>query len=50
MNRQRFLIELNEKTVHISSLGGPCTAIDLGIVKRHFEIGAQSVLPSWHWR
>lgn len=50
MNRQRFLIELNEKTVHISSLGGPCTAIDLGIVKRHFEIGAQSVLPSWRWR
>ena len=50
MNRQRFLIELNEKTVHISSLGGPSTAIDLGIVKRHFEIGAQSVLPSWRWR
>lgn len=49
MNRQRFFIELNEKTVHISSLGGPCTTIDLGIVKRHFEIGAQSVLPSWRW-
>ncbi|MDO5042063.1 MAG: nitroreductase family protein [Slackia sp.] len=49
MNRQRFFIELSEKTTHVSSLGGPCTAIDLGIVKRHFEIGAQSVLPSWHW-
>lgn len=49
MNRQRFLIELREKAVRISSLGGPCTAIDLGIVKRHFEIGAQSVLPSWRW-
>ena len=49
MNRQRFLIELREKTVDVSSLGGPYAAIDLGIVKRHFEIGAQSVSPSWRW-
>ena len=34
MNRQRFLIELREKTVDVSSLGGPYAAIDLGIVKR----------------
>lgn len=50
MNRQRFFIELRAQSVEISSLGGPCTDIDLGIVKRHFEIGAQSVSPSWRWR
>lgn len=49
MNQQRFLITLQDGIVRAEALFGPCSRIDLGIVKRHFEIGAQSTRPDWSW-
>lgn len=49
VNQQRFLIELERGRVSARALIGPCSRIDLGIVKRHFEIGARSVDPDWSW-
>lgn len=41
INQQKFLITLLENnTVRAKALFGPCSKIDLGIVKYHFEIGA----------
>ncbi|MCL1880227.1 MAG: hypothetical protein FWF71_06410 [Actinomycetia bacterium] len=43
-NQQRFLFTLlgdrgDDDLVRAESLGGPFSAVDLGIVKYHFEIG-----------
>ena len=40
MNQQKFLFTLSADTVKAESTGGPYSKVDLGIVKRHFEIGA----------
>lgn len=41
INQQRFLIRLNEdESVMFVDKGGPFSRVDLGIVKCHFEIGA----------
>lgn len=41
INQQRFIITLKaDNTVSARSLIGPCSKIDLGIVKYHFELGA----------
>lgn len=51
MNQQKFRIELHsdEHTVSAKSLGGFYSNIDLGIVRCHFQIGANSVSEDWHW-
>lgn len=41
VNQQKFLFTLKEKdVVEAKSFFGPCSKIDLGIVKYHFEIGS----------
>ena len=40
VNQQRFLFTLRDGSVRAEALRGPCTKVDLGIVKYHFEIGA----------
>lgn len=40
MNQQKFTIDYDGGRVLIRSLGGPYSAMDLGIVKAHFELGA----------
>ena len=41
INQQKFRLELEGGKVRIkTALLGPCLKIDLGIVKRHFELGA----------
>ncbi len=42
INQQKFQIRLNEdKSVDFVDKGGPFSKVDLGIVRRHFEIGAE---------
>ena len=41
MNQQKFTIGYDGGRVLIRSLGGPYSAMDLGIVKTHFELGAE---------
>ena len=42
INQQKFLIRLNEdETVDFADKGGIFSQVDLGIVKCHFEIGAE---------
>ncbi|WP_303249832.1 nitroreductase family protein [uncultured Slackia sp.] len=50
LNQQRFLITLENEAVQAVALAAPCANIDLGIVKRHFELGARSVRPDWDWK
>ncbi len=40
MNQQKFYIKRNGEEVEITSGFGPCTKIDLGIVKCHFEMAS----------
>ena len=40
MDQQKFRVSLSDGAVKIENLGGPYSAIDLGIVKYHFETGA----------
>lgn len=47
INQQKFLFELNGNTVKATSLFGPNSRVDLGIVKYHFEIGTSG--GNWHW-
>ncbi|MBQ7225921.1 MAG: nitroreductase [Clostridia bacterium] len=48
INQQRFYITLNENgSVSAKSKLGPCSKIDLGIVKYHFELGAGRDSFSW---
>lgn len=42
INQQKFVIRLNEDdTVELIDKGGPFSQVDVGIVKCHFEIGAE---------
>lgn len=53
MNQQRFTFDLvdgiNSRRVHASTKRGPYTQMDLGIARKHFEIGANSVSEDWIW-
>jgi len=40
VNQQKFTFELEGDRVEAAAGSGPCTRIDLGIVKYHFEVGA----------
>lgn len=40
LNQQKFLITLKDDKVSIKAKFGPCSKIDLGIVKYHFELGS----------
>lgn len=40
VNQQSFYLAQEGDSVALSSKGGPCSRIDLGIVKLHFELGA----------
>ena len=45
INQQKFMIRLNDDdTVDIIDKGGPFSKVDLGIVKYHFEAGAERKL------
>ena len=49
MNQQKFMFELKgskEVSLKVSGIG-PCTKIDLGIVKYHFELGAGKENFNW---
>ena len=48
INQQRFLVTLlDDNTVKAKAFFGPCSKIDLGIVKYHFEIGAGKESFKW---
>lgn len=48
MNQQKFRITCTgAKTAHIANLGGPYSAVDLGIVRHDFELGAGKDAFSW---
>lgn len=48
INQQRFYITLvSDNTVRAEARLGPCSKIDLGIVKYHFEIGAGKESFKW---
>ena len=51
MNNQHFKITLlpDGKTVRAQAPEGGFNAIDLGIVKRNFEIAANEAGADWHW-
>lgn len=48
MNQQNYLFTLEENRVQAKALRGFYSAVDLGIAKYHFEIGAQNA--SWSWK
>ena len=51
MNQQKFLITLHEgNVVSAEATGGSYSGIDLGIVRCHFELGAQAVSCEWTWK
>ncbi len=47
LNQLRFSFELDGDTVTAHQGVGPYTAVDLGIAKYHFEVGASGA--TWHW-
>lgn len=47
INQQSFFLTQEENTVTLVNKGGPCSKIDLGIVKLHFELGAGTENFSW---
>ncbi len=48
MNQQRFIFRLKEDGgVEAENLGGAYTKIDLGIVRRHFDVGAAAKNPDY---
>lgn len=47
VNQQKFLLTLDNDTVHAKALRGFYSKIDLGIVKYHFEIGAGDADFKW---
>ncbi|VWM05112.1 Nitroreductase family protein [Collinsella sp. AK_207A] len=51
MNQQKFRFELHSDghAVSAKSLGGFYSNIDLGIVRYHFQIGANSASEDWRW-
>lgn len=51
MNQQKFCFELHPDGYIVSAknLGGFYSSIDLGIVRCHFQIGANSISEDWNW-
>lgn len=47
VNQQKFLLTLENDTVHAKALRGFYSKIDLGIIKYHFEIGAGDADFKW---
>ena len=47
INQQKFRFELRDGRVTAKALAGPCTGIDLGIVKYHFEAAAGKENFAW---
>lgn len=47
MNQQKFIIKLEGNTVTAKPLMGVYTKLDIGIIKYHFEIGAEGA--NWKW-
>lgn len=47
-NQQKFLFSLNENKVSVKSTGGFYSKVDLGIVKYHFEAGAE--IENFNWK
>lgn len=47
LNQQKFILTLKDNTVYAKALRGFYTKIDLGIVKCHFEIGAENADFIW---
>ena len=47
VNQQKFLLTLENDTVHAKALRGFYSKMDLGIVKYHFEIGAGDADFKW---
>jgi hypothetical protein len=47
VNQQKFLLTLDNDTVHAKALKSFYSKIDIGIVKYHFEIGAGDVCFKW---
>lgn len=47
VNQQKFLLTLENDTVHAKALRGFYAKIDLGIIKYHFEIGAGDADFKW---
>lgn len=47
INQQKFFFTVNGNKVTVADKRGPCSKIDLGIVKYHFEIGAGKENFSW---
>lgn len=48
MNQQKFIISLDGNSVSAKALSGFYTKLDLGIVKYHFEVGAEG--GNWSWQ
>ena len=45
INQQKFVIKLNDDgSVEVIDKGGPFSKVDVGIVTRHFEIGAEKAV------
>lgn len=40
INQQKFVFRLSGNTVEAAAMKGPCSEVDLGIVRYHFELGA----------
>lgn len=53
LNQQKFVFDLvdgrNSRRVRATTKRGPYTQMDLGIARRHFEIGANSRSKDWIW-
>lgn len=47
MNQQKFMFSLQGNAVSVKAGMGFYTKLDLGIVKCHFELGAEGA--DWHW-
>jgi len=47
INQQKFLFTLSENKVFAKATGGVYSKVDLGIVKKHFEIGAGAEQFEW---
>ena len=48
INQQKFYFTLDNNKVNVKSGFGPRSKVDIGIVKYHFELGANN--NDWHWK
>ena len=50
LNQQKFIFSLEDNIVDVKSKIGVYTKIDVGIVKYHFELGANEHNKNWKWK